>query len=199
MRRLLLISLLALAPALAQAGAAAIGSDRTISTGTITVFKGDGPWDSNIISTFSQTNPGYVAQSSTWSVFAVPVQRQQSLNGSFFFLTTGFNAIGVTTETDYLLIVNLSTNTKNIYLDDLHVSSIGSGNNDNFAANAYYSPVVTSSGTPIDIDSGKIPDIYKSQMQADRSPTISNRGDLFISMSSVGDTMHHECKQAIIL
>lgn len=107
---------------------------------------------------------------------AVPIQRSQAVNGTYYSVTTGILTIAGTSETPFAMIVNLTTNTLRAYFDSFIGASLT--NNTNTAFRIYRQPVVTSSGTLLSIFPGSGAVFTNSQMQAYSNPTVSSNGKL---------------------
>jgi hypothetical protein len=125
----------------------------------------------------------------------VPVQRSQSLLGRFFTTNTGAKTSS-TAESPALLFINLSTNTRTVYLDAAGLSSLD--NNVTSVFRLYTSPVVTSSGTAL-VPRSMYSVAGVSEMQAYLNPTLSSNGTLVRTLATTSGQVAADFLQARII
>jgi hypothetical protein len=104
---------------------------------------------------------------------------QETALGRRFIADTGARGNGSSAETAAVLVVNLSTNTASLYLDELELTPRITANStpNSVVYKCYTAPVVTSSGTALGIDnSNSTFSTTKSKMQVFVGPTISSNG-----------------------
>jgi hypothetical protein len=126
---------------------------------------------------------------------AVPIQRTQASLFKFYTVV-GDHLTSGTGQTPSMLFVNRATNTVTAYFDAIDLNSIEVNISAHF--HVYRDPVVTSSGTALNIGKGH-PSSPNSKMEVYQAPTTSSNGMVRFMFTALGGGQARDMKQAFII